>query len=175
MPTWYNLRFGTNETTAGIWIAIAEFAGLIAIPIIPRLVKRRGTVTASAISGFASCILLGVMPVAGVFEVAAVLFVLRGILITISWPIQQSYMMGIVAEKERATTVGITFTAWGLATSIGTYFGGYLLGNRLLWEPFLLGAGAYFVSSFLIWYFFRKIKPPEELEMDLSSGEVRTV
>ena len=45
IPTWYALRFGANETTAGLWIAIAEFSGIIAIPIIPRLVKRGGTVT----------------------------------------------------------------------------------------------------------------------------------
>ena len=175
VPTWFNLRFHTDESTAGIWIAIAEFTALVAIPIIPRIVKRRGTVTAAAITSFISCIFLGLMPLAGFFEGAAVLFVIRGILITVSWPILQSYMMGIVAERERATTVGITYTAWGIATSIGTYFGGYLLSAGLLWEPFLLAAAAYAGSAVLTWYLFRKIKPPEELEMDLSSGEVKTV
>ncbi|MDA4130067.1 MAG: MFS transporter [Thaumarchaeota archaeon] len=175
IPTWFNLRFGTNETTAGLWIAVAEFCGLIAIPIIPRLVKRRGTVTASAITSLFSCLFLAFMPLAGFFEAAAVLFVLRGILITISWPIQQSYMMGIVMEKERATAVGITYTAWGVTTSIATYLGGYLLGSGLLWLPFLLGTAGYIGSSLFLWIFFRKIKPPEELEMDLSSGEIKTV
>ena len=175
MPTWFNLQFATSETTAGLVIALAEFSGLAAIPIIPRLVRRRGTVPASAISGFVSSVFLGLMPFTGFFEGAAGLFILRSILITISWPIMQSYMMGIVAEKERATTVGITYTAWGVAASIGTFIGGYLLGNRMFWEPFILGTAAYIVSFFLIWYFFRGIKPPEELEMDLSSGEVKTV
>ncbi|MFI5450500.1 MAG: MFS transporter [Candidatus Bathyarchaeia archaeon] len=175
VPTWYNLQFGASETTAGLWIAVAEFSGVIGIPIIPRLVKRRGTVTTSAITSLLSCFFLALMPVAGFFEGAALLFVLRSVLITISWPILQSYMMGIVAERERATTVGITYTAWGLATSVATYVGGYLLGGGLLWVPFLLGALAYVGSSLLIWIFFRKIKPPEELEVDLGSGEVKTV
>ncbi len=175
MPTWFNLQFATNETTAGIVIALAEFSGLVAIPIIPRLVKRRGTVPASSISGLVSSIFLGLMPFTGFFEGAAGLFILRSILITVSWPIMQSYMMGIVTERERATTVGITYTAWGIAASIATYVGGYLLGNRMFWQPFLLGTAAYNVSFILIWYFFRGIKPPEELEMDLSSGEVKTV
>ena len=32
IPTWYTLRFGTSETTAGLWIALAEFSGIFAIP-----------------------------------------------------------------------------------------------------------------------------------------------
>src|SRR5262249_33933065 len=65
MPTWYTLRFGTSETTAGLSIALAEFAGIFAIPIIPRLVKRRGTVITSVLTTVLSSIFLGLMPIAG--------------------------------------------------------------------------------------------------------------
>jgi len=174
IPTWYALRFGASETTAGLWIAIAEFTGLVAVPIIPRLVKRGGTVFASSSTMIVSCVFLALMPLSTFFHEAAALFVVRAIFTTISWPILQSYMMGIVNEKERATTTGITYTAWALTSSIGTYLGGYLLGANLLSLPFVFGVGGYLASAILLYILFRKIKPPEELELDLGSSEIKT-
>jgi MFS family permease len=174
IPTWYTLRFGTSETTAGLWIAIAEFFGIIAIPIIPRLVKRGGTVFASSSTMVLSCVFLALMPVSTFFEGAAALFIFRAVFTTISWPILQSYMMGIVDEKERATTAGITYTAWALMSSIGTFLGGYLLGVGLLSLPFAIGALSYAIAAILLYILFRKIKPPEELELDVEANEIRS-
>jgi MFS family permease len=174
IPTWYALRFGASETTAGLWVAIAEFAGIVAIPLIPRLVKRGGTVFASSAAMIISCLFLALMPLSATFEVAAISFVLRSVLSTISWPILQSYMMGIVTERERATVTGITYTAWALMSSIGTYLGGALLGDGQLALPFVFGVLGYLISAILLFSFFRKIKPPEELEVDLGSSEIRS-
>src|SRR5579872_163522 len=126
VPTWYVLKFGTSETSAGLWVAIAEFSGIFAIPIIPWLVRRGGTVFVSSITMIASCVFLGLMPFSQTFEMAAIFFVLRSVLTTVSWPILQSYMMGIVSERERATVTGVTYTTWALMSSIGTYLGGSL-------------------------------------------------
>jgi len=174
IPTWYALRFGASETTAGLWIALAEACGIIAIPIIPRLVKRGGTVVASSSTMIVSTVFLGLMPLSSVFRQAAVIFMIRSIFTAVSWPILQSYMMGIVKEKERATTTGITYTAWALTSSIGTYLGGYLLGANLLSFPFIFGVGGYFLSAILLYALFRKIRPPEELEVDLGSSEIKS-
>ena len=162
LPTWFNLQYGASETTAGLWIAIAELVSVIAIPLIPWMVKRRGTVLMASVTLAFSCLFLGVMPLAGFFLLAALLYVVRSVLVNVSWPTLQSYMMGIVKERERATTIGITYTAWGLATSIGTFVGGDLLGSRLLWVPFVIGAGGYLAASVIFFMFFRKKKPPEE-------------
>lgn len=174
IPTWYALRFGATETTAGLWVAIAEFSGVIAIPLIPRLVRRSGTVFTSAVTMIVSCVFLMLMPISPYFELAAILFVPRAVLVTISWPIMQSYMMGIVSERERATVTGITYTAWALLASIGTYLGGAFLGEEYLSLPFVIGIIGYLVSAILLYLFFRKIKPPEELELDVGSSEIRT-
>ncbi len=146
----------------------------MAIPLIPRLVKRGGTVFASSAAMIISCLFLALMPLSATFEVAAISFVLRSVLSTISWPILQSYMMGIVTERERATVTGITYTAWALMSSIGTYLGGALLGDGQLALPFVFGVLGYLISAILLFSFFRKIKPPEELEVDLGSSEIRS-
>jgi len=174
IPTWYVLRFGTSETTAGLWVAIAEFSGIFAIPIIPWLVKRGGTVLVSSVTMITSCVFLGLMPFSQVFELAAIFFVFRSVLSTISWPILQSYMMGIVSERERATVTGVTYTSWALMSSVGTFLGGALLNEGQLKLPFLFGVLGYGIAAILLFLFFRKIKPPEELELDPSSSEIRS-
>jgi MFS family permease len=174
IPTWYHLRFGASEEIAGLWVAIAEFSGIFAIPFIPRLVKRGGTVFISALTMIVSCVFLGLMPLAGTFEEAAIFFVIRAVLTTISWPILQSYMMGIVHERERATVTGITYTTWALMSSVGTFLGGALLNENQLSLPFVFGVLGYVACAALLFAFFRKIKPPEELELDESSSEIRT-
>ena len=174
VPTWYTIRFGVNETTAGLAIAVAEFCGIFAILIIPSIVKRRGTIIASAVTLFLSCAFLGIMPLAATFMIAAILFVFRSIFINVAWPVQQSYMVGIVKEKERATAIGITYSAWGAAASLATYIGGTLLSIKsLTWLPFVLSFAAYSISALLLYLMFRKIKPPEELELDPSASEVK--
>jgi MFS family permease len=163
LPTWYSLKFGAPEGIVGVWSALAQIISLIGIPLIPRLVRGRGSVITTTLTAVLSSCFLALMPLSDSFQLAASLFVVRTVLITISWPVLQSYMMGVVEERERATTIGITYTAWGLATSIGTYIGGALLGASYLTLPFVIGVLGYLASALILPLFFRKIVPPEEL------------
>ncbi|MDA4135470.1 MAG: MFS transporter [Thaumarchaeota archaeon] len=163
LPTWYALNFGVSEDTVGAWTALANGASLIIIPIIPVLVRRRGTLASSAATGLAAAAFLALMPIVGTFEGAAGLFVLRSVLEAMSWAILLSYTMGIVPELERATATGITFTAWGVGATLGTYAGGLFLGDGLLTLPFVLGVASYVAASLALLAFFRGSKPPEEL------------
>jgi len=174
MPTWFTLQFGASESTAGLWVALSNFAGIFAIPLIPRLVKQRGTVFTTFYTMVLSCVFLALMPLAGTLEQAGWLFVARSVLLTISWPILQSYMMGIVSERERATVTGITYTAWALLSSVGTFVGGALLGIGQLTWPFVIGVLGYLLTAILLLVFFRKIKPPEELELSPESSEIKS-
>lgn len=163
VPTWYNLKYGVGESTVGLWIAAAEFISIIGLPLIPRLVRRRGTLMTTVVPGLVSCVVLSIMPFSPWFELAALVYVSRNILVTISWPVLQSYVLGVVSEKERATTIAVTSTAYGVTTSIGTFVGGALLGLGLLSMPFAIGIAGYVSSYVVLFLFFRKVKPPEEL------------
>ena len=163
LPTWYTLRYGASESTVGLWMAVANLATIISIPIIPRLVKRRGTVSTAAATGVAGACILALMPFTAVFETAAALFAIRSVSVGISWAVLQSYMMGVVSDSERATTIGFAYTAMGVGISFGTLIGGELLGAGLLALPFVAGVICYVVSSVALPLFFRNVKPPEEI------------
>lgn len=165
LPTWYTLRYAVSESTIGLWMAVANLATIVAIPIIPRIVKRRGTVFTAAATGVFGACMLAVMPFTAIFNAAATLFAIRSVAYGISWAVLQSYMMGVVSDSERATTIGFAYTAMGLGTSLGTLIGGELLGAGLLTLPFVAGVICYVVSSVALPLFFRKVKPPEETSL----------
>lgn len=162
LASWYHLQFGVSESTAGLWIGIAEVATIPTILAIPKLVRRRGTLTIAVAFGAISALFLGLMPLTGIFVLAAILFALRNVFVNISWPVLLSYTMGVVDEKERATATGITATAWGITNAVGTLIGGSLLASKLLYFPFVIGVAAYLGSSIALWFFFKGVKPPEE-------------
>jgi MFS family permease len=165
VATWYALSYGTSEGTTGFWIAIAELVSASSILFIPPLVKKWGTLRSSVITGLISAVFLGAMPLSNFFLLAAILFIARSLFINISWPILQSYIMGVVDEGERAAATGIATTAWGIANSIGTLLGGILLASPALRAlPFGIALVGYGSSALLLGYLFRGIKPPEEGE-----------
>ena len=163
LPTWFALRFGVSEDAVGLWIGLANAVSIIAIPIIPRLVRRRGTLISSAITGIGASVFLAVMPFAGTFEGTAGLFVVRTALEAMAWAMLLSYTMGVVTEAERATTTAIAFTAWGIGATVGTFVGGELLGAGLLFIPFVIGVLSYIAASATLPLFFGGAKPPEEV------------
>ncbi len=162
LPTWFALRFGVSEDEVGLWIGLANAVSILAIPLIPRLVSRRGILVSSAMCGISASAFLAAMPFAGTFEGAASLFVARSLLEAMGWAMLLSYTMGVVEEAERATTTAITFTAWGVGATVGTFVGGELLGAGLLLIPFVIGVLAYVAASAALPSFFGKSKPPEE-------------
>lgn len=162
LASWYNLSFHTTESVAGLWIAFAELLSATSLFFIPFFVRKWGTLRASAITGAIGAIFLGAMTLSNIFLLVAILFAIRSIFVNISWPILQSYLMGVVDEKERAAATGIATTAWGLANSIGTLIGGALLSAGLLSLPFVIGSLSYLCSALAMGYLFRGLKPPEE-------------
>jgi MFS family permease len=162
LASWFNLRFGTSESVAGNWIGLAELVSASSILFIPFLVRRRGTLQTTVVTSLISAAFLLAMPFSGAFQIAAILFVVRSVFTNISWPILQSYVMGVIDERERAAATGIATTAWGISNSIGTLVGGVLLSAGLLSIPFVIGFVGYAGSALALGYLFRGIKPPEE-------------
>ena len=161
LPTWFNLRYGASETAIGFWMAISNLATIVSIPLIPRLVGRRGDIFVATTTGILASLLLGLMALSVDFEMAATLFAVRSVVLGISWAVVISYMMSIVNENQRGTAVGFTYTSWGVGLSLGTFIGGELFGAGLLTLPFIAAVISYLTSSAALWFFFRNANPPE--------------
>lgn len=165
LSLWFKKMYGVNEAILGPWFAAGEITSLIVVPIIPRLTTALGSPKSVFTTQGLSAILLGSMILAPTYEIAGVVYIVRNFFMNISWPVQQSYLMGTVTADERASASAITSTVWGIGSSIGPLFAGYLLGGASyvsISAPLLIGAVTYLVSAAAFFLLFRGTPPPEE-------------
>jgi MFS family permease len=172
LSLWFKKMFGVNEAVLGPWFAAAEITSLIVVPIIPRLTRALGSSTSVVTTQGLSAVLLGSMILAPTYQLAGVIFIIRNFFMNISWPVQQSYLMGTVTVEERASASAITSTIWGVGSSVGPIFAGYLLsGTNYISTsaPLLIGAGIYLISALAFHLLFHKTPPPEEAKTRFST------
>jgi MFS family permease len=165
LSLWFNKMYGASDTVLGPWFGAAEATSLVVVPLIPRLTRKFGSALSVLVTQGLSSGLLALMIFAPTYQSAGALYIARNFLLNIAWPIQQSYLMGTVAPKERASASAITYTVWGVGSSISPLLAGYLLsGTGFIWisAPLALGGAIYLGSAVGFYVFFRNIAPPEE-------------
>jgi predicted MFS family arabinose efflux permease len=165
LSLWFNKMYGASDTALGPWFAAAEATSLVVVPIIPRLTGRLGSPKSVLWTQGVSSVLLAVMIFAPTYQLAGSLFIIRNFFMNISWPIQQSYLMGTVTPEERASASAITYTVWGVGNSLGPLLAGYLLSGSSfisISAPVSIGGAIYLVSAVSFYLLFRNIAPPEE-------------
>ena len=165
LSLWFNKMYGASDTVLGPWFGAAEATSLVVVPFIPRLTRKFGSPTTVLLTQGLSSGLLAVMILAPTYQFAATLYVVRNFFMNIAWPIQQSYLMGTVTPEERASASAITYTVWGVGSSVSPLLAGYLLNGTSfisISAPLSLGGAIYLGSAVVFYLFFRDIAPPEE-------------
>lgn len=165
LSLWFNRMYGTSDAALGPWFAAAEITSLVVVPIIPSLTGRFGSPKAVLWTQGISSVFVMVMVFAPSYQFAGALYVVRNFFMNISWPIQQSYLMGTVRSEERASASAVTYTTWGVGSSISPILAGYLLNSSnfiSISAPILIGGAIYLASAVAFYLLFRNIAPPEE-------------
>jgi len=158
MPLWLNLRFGSTEADLAPWYSAAQLASIASVAIVPWLDRRFGASRSVLGMQLASGALLALIVFAPAFGVAIGLFMIRSFLTNISWPFQQSLLMGSVEPRERASAAGIGFAVWGFANALGPGLAGFLLGTGVLALPLFAGAVAYSAAGLVFGVGFGRIQ-----------------
>jgi len=113
-----------------------------------------------------STIFMFIIPFSSTFFMASSIYIVRSFLMNMSNPLDQSLIMGLVAEEERGVASGMSSALWRLPNSLSTVIGAALIGAGMLAEPFYWATLFYIIAIALFWYYFRKIKLPEEMAQD---------
>ena len=79
-------------------------------------------------------------------------------------PTRQSYTMAVVDPDERTATAGITNVARTTATAISPTFAGMAFSAAALGLPFFIAGALKIVYDIAIYFTFRDVRPPEEVE-----------
>lgn len=153
MGLYFNQRFGTSLESIGWLFALQQFIMGLGMFVLPMIADRLGSVrTIVSFNGSAS-FLIAAMPFSPTFIVAAIIYIIRTILMNIVDPIWNAFMMGFFSKEERSTVMALNNLAWTVTYGIGQYIGGRLFDVSLTW-PFLITASLYAFSMVVFWNFF---------------------
>lgn len=162
MTFWFNLQYGISDAISAPILTVSSILIALATLVAPLLATKFGLINAIVITQITSTVFMFATPTSSSYALAGVVYSIRALLANMATPLSQSMIMGLVPEDERGTASGISGALWRLPNALSTWIGAWLMGIGLLVEPFFMAGLFYIVSIMLFWYFFRKVKMPEE-------------
>ena len=160
---WFYLRFGVEPKTLGaIFFWANVLAGISALAA-SWLATRIGLVRTMVATHLPSNVLLILVPLMPTLALAVAVLLLRFSISQMDVPTRQSYTMAVVPPEERSAAGGITGVARTTGAAISPLFAGFLFARPSLANvPFFLAGGLKVVYDLLLYFSFRKLRPPEE-------------
>lgn len=162
MTRWLDKRYGVSDAVSGPILGIANIIIGVATLAAPPLARRIGLVKAIVVTQGLSTLFMFLTPLQPEYLSASFVYTVRAFLMNMASPLQQSMIMGLVAEDERGAASGVSAAFWRLPNALSTSIGASLIGADLLIAPFFLAGLFYILSIGLFWLFFRNTKLPEE-------------
>jgi MFS family permease len=155
MSYWFYLRFGVGPAKIGTLFGLSQFLNAFSYVLGFKMVSRLPVVAIN--------ILTPLMPT---YNSVAILRLLMSLFSMIDVPLRQSYLMGVIKSRKRASAAGVVtvvsrFTSAG-APSLTGYFLEYVSTSL----PFYIAASFQLASASLMYFMFKDVKPPEEVEHD---------
>jgi len=162
MTRWLNKQYGVSDTISGPILGAANIIIGVATLAAPPLAKKIGLVKAIVVTQGLSTLFMFLTPLQPEYLSASFVYTIRAFLMNMASPLQQSMIMGLVAEDERGAASGVSAAFWRLPNALSTSIGAFLIGAGLLATPFFLAGLFYIISIGLFWLYFRNTKLPEE-------------
>jgi MFS family permease len=79
-------------------------------------------------------------------------------------PLRQSYLMGVIKSKRKASAAGIVAVVSRFTAAGAPLLSGYIMQFISIDLPFFIAAGFQLASASLMYYIFKDVKPPDEKE-----------
>src|SRR6185312_16515841 len=159
---WFHVRYGASAAQLGGLYFLANLAAAPSNLLAARFARWLGAVRAVVIARSTSVVLLAAVALMPNFWLAGILFLLRTQVNSLSGPIRQSFLMGVVDEADRSTAAGLSNLPLQALSSAGPTIAGQLMQTVWLELPLMLAAALQGVNAGLYYLFFRSVKPPEE-------------
>ncbi|HUK29347.1 MAG TPA: MFS transporter [Candidatus Acidoferrales bacterium] len=163
IPTWFLYRFQVTDVFSGPLIAASNFIMGVTAIFSPRIARRFGLVKGIVVAQASSMLFLLLVPFSPTAYIAAPLYVVRAVLMNMSNPLSDTFLMNMTAEDERATASSFNVMLWRLPNAASTSIGGSILSDGftqnsmfLLNLPFYLCAALYVTSISIFYAIFRK-------------------
>ena len=159
---WFFRRFGVGEQWLGPLFFAARVANAGSHLAAAALARRIGLLNTMVFTHLPSSLLLIGAALAPNVAWAAALFLAREALVEMDVPTRQSYILAVVEPRERAFASGMTTLTRNVAYAVAPAGAGLAMGSLALASPLFLGAGTKIAYDLILYFSFRRLKPPEE-------------
>lgn len=163
---WFYRSYGVDAAEIGKLYFLLNLVAAAPYLLAGRMAARFGSVRAVVVCRAIASVLLGVMVVMPNFWLAGLLYGARMIFNTLSIPVRQSFLMGVIPPADRSSAAGMASFPAQVGSSISPYLAGYLMQEVALELPLILAALLQAVNAVLYHFFFRAVRPPEEISAD---------
>jgi MFS family permease len=163
LALWFHLRYGASSEAIGALYLTINLCAAVPYLGVPWVTRRFGGLVRTVVTmRVVSAGLLAVMPLMPSFVLAGGVYLLRMLANAVSVPARQSYVMGIVAPRERSRTAALSNLPARVGALAGPTVAGVVMRTWWLGLPLELAAGLQLLYSGVYWHFFRHVRPPEE-------------
>lgn len=156
LSLWFFLKFHVGEVQISPWFAAANFGAMVGAYLVPRIVDRWGKLSTVITTQVSSALFALLMIFTGNYHLAAIFFLLRSILINMSWPAQNSFLMSVTPEELRSSAAAVSSASFGFSSALSPLLGGWLMQRGMIDLPIGLGAICFFLSGSLFWFLFKR-------------------
>ncbi|MCL6554890.1 MAG: MFS transporter [Burkholderiales bacterium] len=160
------VRFGVGEGAIALLFFAARIANGVSHLGAAWLAARIGLVNTMVFTHVPSSLVLIAVALVPQFWMAALLFLVRELLVEMDVPTRQSYVMAVVKPEERTFASGVTSLVRLAGWAIGPFAAGVLMQGVALTMPLIVGAGLKIGYDLMLYRSFRDLKPPEERQGD---------
>lgn len=155
-------RFGVGETAIALLFFAARIANAVSHFGAAWLARRIGLINTMVSTHIPSSLALVAVALVPAFWMAALLFLVRELLVEMDVPTRQSYVMAVVQPAERTWASGITSLVRMGGWAVAPFAAGFLMQGLALATPLMIGAGLKIAYDLLLFRAFRNVHPPEE-------------
>ncbi len=159
---WFFQHFGTSEQSLGIVFFAGHVLNSGSYLVAAWLARRIGLLNTMIFTHIPSSLFLMALPFAPSPGWAILFLLCREALVEMDVPTRQSYTIAVVEPNERTFASGISNLTRSIARSITPSFAGLLMQRMAMASPLFLGSGMKIVYDVLLYFSFRRLKPPEE-------------
>jgi MFS family permease len=156
------VRFGVSEATIAVLFFAARIANGVSHLGAAWLAARIGLVNTMVFTHIPASIALIAVALVPQFWMAALLFMVRELLVEMDVPTRQSYVMAVVKSEERTFASGVTSLVRLGGWAVGPFAAGALMQGVALATPLIVGGAMKIAYDLMLYRSFRHLKPPEE-------------
>lgn len=152
-------RLGGTTADVGLIFALNSAAMVVASPLAPALARRLGVVTAIVgARGLAVLTMLG-MVVAPQLIPASILFVVRGGLVALTWPLDANLGLELTSPRQGATMISVKSIAFNVGWASSSLIGGQIIFQFGYPAAFVVAAATTAIAAGVQYRLFRRDDP----------------